>query len=107
MRIPSTSREPAVDPSDRTAADLPSGEDLNDHQSAETDVADGVNDLSAHALDDLPNDGPLNFDDGTDMGHPRGDTRRTGGSWDAEGTDQGRLKPPSEMSSTPPPSSRR
>lgn len=101
MRTPPTQprpegQTPRRDRSEDASA-LPEGEDLNDHLSAEQDVADSLDAASAHRFDNLPQDGPLNFDDGTDMGHPRGDTRREGGTWDAEGGDQGRLKPPAEI----------
>lgn len=89
--------DPVIDPSDDPNAELPEGEDINDRLSAEEDVADSLNDVSAHAFDDMPQDGPLNFDDGTDMGHPRGNTAREGGTWEAEGADAGDLKSPSEI----------
>ena len=41
----------------------------------------------------------LDFDDGTDMGHPRGHTQRTGGTWQAEGGDSAPLGPPAEVRS--------
>ena len=44
-----------------------------------------------------PQDGPLDFDDGTDTGHPRGNTQREGGTWQVEDTDTGDLKPPAEI----------
>jgi hypothetical protein len=31
------------------------------------------------------------------MGHPRGNTQREGGTWQAEGADSGALKPPAEV----------
>lgn len=95
MRIPSTHHQPTINPGGGSASELPAGEDLNQHLSAETDVSDGLADVSAHALDDLPQDGPLNFNDG-DISHPRGDTRRMGASWAAQGSDKGQLNSPSE-----------
>lgn len=89
--------EPVIDPSDDPNAELPEGQDINERLSAEDDVADSLKDVSAHAFDDMPQDGPLNFNDGTDMGHPRGNTSRVGGTWEAEGGDAGELKPPSEL----------
>lgn len=99
MRTPNTTprQEPRLDRSDDPNAELPEGDDINDHLSVETDVADSLEEASAHRFDDLPQDGPLNFDDGTDMGHPRGNTARDGGTWDADGGDSGELKPPSEV----------
>lgn len=41
----------------------------------------------------------LDFDDGTDMGHPRGRTQRTGGTWSADGGDKAPLGPPAEVRS--------
>ena len=86
-----------VDPSQNDSAELPEGEDLTQHLSAEDDVADSLEGLSAHSFDDMPQDGPLNFDDGTDMGHPRGNTQRSSGTWQAQGGDSGELKPPAEI----------
>lgn len=86
-----------IDRSEDANAQLPEGDDINQHLSAEEDVADSLEDMSAHPFDDIPQDGPLNFDDGTDMGHPRGNTGRTDGTWEAEGADSGALKPPSEI----------
>ncbi|RYF23960.1 MAG: serine/threonine protein kinase [Comamonadaceae bacterium] len=102
MRTPNTppidDDAPAgVDRSEDANADLPEGDDINDHLSAEDDVADSIEDVSAHRFDDMPQDGPLNFDDGTDMGHPRGNTAREGGTWEAEGSDSGDIKPPAEV----------
>lgn len=100
MRTPITPEEagrPHLDRSEDANADLPEGKDINDHLSAEIDVADTLDEVSAHSFDDLPQDGPLNFDDGTDMAHPRGNTARDGGTWEAEGGDSGDLKPPSEV----------
>ncbi|WP_429951598.1 serine/threonine protein kinase [Comamonas sediminis] len=88
---------PGIDRSEDAAADLPEGDDINDHLSAEDDVADSIEDVSAHRFDDMPQDGPLNFDDGTDMGHPRGNTAREGGTWNAEGGDSGQISPPAEV----------
>ncbi len=68
-----------------------------ERMSAEQDVADSVQEVSAHRFDDMPQDGPLNFDDGTDMGHPRGNTQREGGTWQAEGADSGSLGPAAEI----------
>ncbi|WP_159910947.1 serine/threonine protein kinase [Pantoea sp. 18069] len=101
MRIPNTTPQdpdqPGIDRSEDANAELPEGEDINDHLSAEVDVADSLDDASAHRFDDMPQDGPLNFEDGTDMGHPRGNTAREGGTWQAEGGDSGDLKPPAEV----------
>lgn len=103
MRIPNTTpqdlEEPGIDRSEDANAELPEGEDINDRLSAENDVADSLDDASLHRFDDMPQDGPLNFDDGTDMGHPRGNTARAGGTWEAEGGDSGDLKPPAELHS--------
>lgn len=60
--------------------------------SAETDVSDGMDDITAHAFDDIPQDGPLDFDDGS-MERPRGDTQRMDGTWDAAGSDSGAIAP--------------
>lgn len=101
MRTPNTpgkEMDPVeVDRSEDASAALPEGDDINKHLSAEKDVADSLDDASAHRFDDMPQDGPLNFDDGTDMGHPRGNTQREGGTWQAEGADSGALKPPAEI----------
>lgn len=66
--------------------------------SAETDVSDGMDDITAHAFDDIPQDGPLDFDDGS-MERPRGDTQRMDGTWDAAGSDSGAIAPPAEIMS--------
>lgn len=101
MRIPNTTPQdtdpPEMDRSEDANAGLPEGEDINDHLSAENDVTDSLDDASLHRFDDMPQDGPLNFDDGTDMGHPRGNTAREGGTWQAEGGDSGDIKPPAEV----------
>jgi len=102
MRTPPDSplhatEQPGIDRSEDPNAELPEGDDINDRLSAEDDVSDSLNDVSAHAFDDMPQDGPLNFDDGTDMGHPRGNTTRAGGTWAAEGSDSGDLAPPAEL----------
>lgn len=102
MRTPNNtaatgSDTPQIDRSEDAGADLPEGKDINDHLSAEKDVADSIAEASAHRFDDMPQDGPLNFDDGTDMGHPRGNTQREGGTWQAEGADSGSLRPPAEI----------
>jgi len=89
--------QPGIDRSEDANADLPEGDDINDRLSAEDDVADSLEDVSARPFDAMPQDGPLNFDDGTDMGHPRGKTTRAGGTWEAEGSDSGDLKPPAEV----------
>lgn len=94
--IPNADR-PTIDPSEDPAAELPEGDDLNDHLSAENDVSDSLEDVSAHRFDAMPQDGPLNFDDGTDMGHPRGNTTREGGTWEADGGDSGQIRPPAEV----------
>lgn len=103
MRIPKITPpdadQPGVDHSEDANAELPEGEDINDHLSAENDVADSLDDASLHRFDDMPQDGPLNFEDGTDMGHPRGNTARAGGTWEAEGGDSGDIKPPAELNS--------
>ncbi len=105
MRIPNTHPQdldqPGIDRSEDANAELPEGEDINDRLSAETDVTDSLDDASLHRFDDMPQDGPLNFDDGTDMGHPRGNTAREGGTWEAEGGDSGDIKPPAELHSDP------
>lgn len=77
--------------------ELVEDQDVEPQLSAEQDVADSLQEVSAHPFDDIPQDGPLNFDDGTDMGHPRGNTQREGGTWQAEGADSGSLKPPAEI----------
>jgi len=99
MRTPDTTPrdEPLVDRSYDPNAELPEGDDINDHLNAETEVADSIEEVSVHRFDDLPQDGPLNFDDGTDMGHPRGNTEREGGTWEAEGADSGEIAPPAEV----------
>lgn len=98
-RTPKGPAEPVIDRSEDPNAALPEGDDINKHLSAEDDVSDSLDDLSVHRFDDLPQDGPLNFDDGTDMGHPRGNTVRAGGTWQAEGGDSGDLKPPTALHS--------
>lgn len=102
--MPSTpSRTPPPDLPEDADADRAADSELaptpatQDPLSAEQDVADSVQDMTAHRFDDLPQDGPLDFDDGTDMGHPRGNTQREGGTWQAEGADSGDLKPPAEI----------
>lgn len=102
MRIPShtspnDSHSTGIDRSEDANAGLPEGDDINAHLTAETEVSDSLQDISLHALDDLPQDGPLNFEDGTDMGQPRGNTERSNGTWQAEGGDSGALKPPAEI----------
>jgi hypothetical protein len=87
----------AIDPTDDSLADMPAGDDLNDHLEAERDVSDGMEDISVQPFDDPRSGGPLNFDDGTDMGYPRGKTGRAGGTWNAEGSDSGDLEPPAEL----------
>ena len=111
MRLPNTTPQdpdqPGVDRSEDANAELPQGEDINDRLSAENDVSDSLDDASLHRFDDMPQDGPLNFDDGTDMGHPRGNTARGGGTWQAEGGDSGEIRPPAEvLSDTNAPSDR-
>ncbi|KAF1050053.1 serine/threonine protein kinase [Xylophilus sp.] len=88
-----------VNPLARPAVEIGREDDdgINDRLSAEQDVSSDFDDVSAHPFDDIPNDGALNFDDGTDMGHPRGDTRREGGTWEADGADSGGLGPPAEI----------
>ena len=101
MRIPNTTPpdadQPEIDRSEDANAGLPEGQDINDNLSAENDVTDSLDDASLHRFDDMPQDGPLNFDDGTDMGHPRGNTAREGGTWQAQGADSGEIKPPAEV----------
>ena len=87
-----------ADTPEQATAQADTAAEANDVLSAETDVSDGVDDITAHPFDDIPNDGPLNFDDGT-MEHPRGDTRRSGGTWDDEGADSGDIAPPAEIMS--------
>lgn len=41
----------------------------------------------------------LDFDDGTDMAHPRGNDQRTSGTWAAQGGDSAPLGPPAEVRS--------
>lgn len=51
----------------------------------------GINERDHGAADDKPmGGGALNFDD-DDQEHPRGNTARTGGTWQAQGGDSGRL----------------
>ncbi|MFS4517994.1 serine/threonine protein kinase [Delftia tsuruhatensis] len=102
MRTPtptaaSGSDTPKIDRSEDANVYLSESEDINDRLSAEKEVADSIADASVHRFDDMPQDGPLNFDDGTDMGHPRGSTQREGGTWQAKGADSGSLKPPAEI----------
>ncbi len=96
---PSLDDEPGIDPTDDPTAELPEGDDINDHLNAERDVSDGINDISAVPFDDPREGGPLNFEDGTTMGYPRGKTGREGGTWEAEGGDSGDLEPPAEVMS--------
>ncbi|MDA8445042.1 serine/threonine protein kinase [Paracidovorax valerianellae] len=96
MRTP-TLPDTAIDPTDDPTAEMPEGDDINDHLEAEQDVSDGMADISVQPFDDPRSGGPLNFDDGTDMAHPRGKTGRDGGTWEAEGSDSGDLEPPAEL----------
>ncbi|WCM93079.1 serine/threonine protein kinase [Acidovorax sp. NCPPB 2350] len=89
--------DPGIDPSEDPLAGLTRGDDINDRLNAEHDVSDGLDEISARPFDDPREGGPLNFDDGTDMGHPRGKTGRTGGTWAVEGGDSGDLDPPAEV----------
>ncbi|WP_313077048.1 serine/threonine protein kinase [Melaminivora sp.] len=88
----------AADTPEEATAQADTAAEANDVLSAEMDVSDGMDDITAHAFDDIPGDGPLNFEDGT-MERPRGDTRRTGGTWEDEGSDSGDLAPPAEIMS--------
>lgn len=60
-------------------------------------MSDGLADIAAQPFDDPRDGGPLNFDDGTSMERPRGNTGRTGGTWEAEGGDSGDTEPPAEV----------
>lgn len=98
MKTPSTPASSAADtPSEATSRAETSAE-ANATMSAEKDVSAGMDEVTAHPLDDIPQDGPLDFDDGTVL-HPRGDTRCTGGTWDGEGADSGDTAPPAEIMS--------
>jgi len=88
--------EPLIDTLEEATAQADTAAEANDAFSAEKDVSDGLDDITAHPFDDIPQDGPLNFDDGTEQ-HPLGDNRRTGGTWDAQGADSGELGPPAEI----------
>lgn len=99
MQIKSIPGSLSADTPEEATAQADTAAQANEVLSAEQDVADGVDDITAHPFDDIPNDGPLNFDDGTDMARPRGDTRRTGGTWEDEGADSGELAPPAEIMS--------
>jgi hypothetical protein len=51
----------------------------------------GVNERERGAAGDPPTGGGgLDFDDDDEL-HPRGNTARTGGTWDAQGADSGRI----------------
>jgi hypothetical protein len=67
----------------------------------------GVNERDHGAADDKPmGGGSVNLDD-NDMEHPRGNTSRTGGTWQAEGGDSAPLGPPGAgLSNTNGPSDR-
>lgn len=56
----------------------------------------GVNERDHGAAEDKPQaGGALNFDDGTDMAHPRGEVRRDGRTWDEHSpSDAGELGAP-------------
>jgi len=58
----------------------------------------GVNERDHGAADDKPQGGGINLDD-DDMEHPRGNTARTGGTWQAEGGVSAPLGPPAEIQS--------
>lgn len=87
-----------ADTPEEATAQAETAAEANAGLSAETDVSDGLDDITAHAFDDIPGDGPLNFEDGT-MERPRGNTQRTGGTWDDEGADSGAIAPPAEIMS--------
>lgn len=92
--------EAGVDPLARPVVEIGREDDAADERlSAEQDVASDTDELSARAFDDPPGEAALDFDDGTDMGHPRGNTAREGGTWAAQGADSGELKPPAEIQS--------
>src|SRR5689334_16543326 len=67
----------------------------------------GINERDHGAADDKPmGGGSVNLDD-DDMEHPRGNTARTGGTWQAEGGDSAPLGPPGAgLSNTNKPSDR-
>ena len=51
----------------------------------------GVNERDHGAADDKPmGGGTVNLDDDDEL-HPRGNTARTGGTWDAQGADEGEV----------------
>jgi hypothetical protein len=57
----------------------------------------GVNERDHGAADDKPmGGGSVNLDDDT-MEHPRGNTTRQGGTWEAQGGDSGKLGRPAEV----------
>ncbi|SDM36575.1 hypothetical protein SAMN05428957_10531 [Oryzisolibacter propanilivorax] len=99
MSIKSVPGSVSADTPEEATAQADTAAEANATLSAEMDVSDGLDDITAHSFDDIPNDGPLNFDDGTTMEHPRGNTERTGGTWDDEGADSGDLAPPAEIMS--------
>ena len=71
-------------------------------QSPDKDLPKGASGVAHEnpAPGGVPDDGAeLDFDDGTDMGHPRGRTQRTGGTWQSEGGDSAPLGPPAEVRS--------
>lgn len=102
---PADDAESRIDPDDLPGADTQAGsvfdpvagEDIADP--ADDPVSDdewrdrgGIDDVSAPPQ-------PLDFDDG-DESRPNGpQPTRDGGTWDDEGADSGRLKPPSELHS--------
>ncbi len=64
---------------------------LNSDRQENLVAPSGVNEGDHGAADDKPmGGGTLNFDD-DDQEHPRGNTSRTGGTWQAQGGDSGRL----------------
>ncbi|AVO47836.1 serine/threonine protein kinase [Melaminivora suipulveris] len=88
----------AADTPEEATAQAETAAQANSTLSAEKDVSAGMDDITAHSFDDIPEDGPLNFEDGT-MERPRGDSQRMGGTWEDEGSDSGAIAPPAEIMS--------
>ena len=64
---------------------------LTSDRQADLVAPSGVNERDHGAADDKPMGGnPVNLDDDDEL-HPRGNTARTGGTWDAQGGDSGEV----------------
>jgi hypothetical protein len=64
---------------------------LNSDRQPDLVAPSGINERDHGAADDKPmGGGPVNLDDDDEL-HPRGNTARSGGTWDAQGGDEGEL----------------